>query len=571
MTRSRLVLLSVLVAVGLSGILVYRLFIPRDGIWFTDIGMAAGLGQQPETRAEGYYRVIETMGSGVALIDYDGDGWLDLVIGQGGELPGDTKPSDVSCRLYRNQRDGTFVDVTEAVGLRFTPFVQGLAVGDFDADGHDDLFIAGFGRSALYRNTGTGGFEDVTDAAGVAGSGWPSSCAFADLDGDGFLDLVVVRYLAETIDDRGMPTVRCPTRQPPPADLYGYCPPHSHPPQSDLVYRNHGDGTFVEVSEMAGLSRVAAPGLGVVIADLDGDGLLDIYVANDMQPNHWWRNEGQFRFQESAMVAGLAVGETGEARAGMGIAVGDYDADGRLDLLVTNFQDEPNDLYRQLAAGVFTIATSEAGLWGPSMSVLGFGTGFLDVDNSGELDLFVSNGHINDFRVIGKPFRQSPQLFRNQGTGTFANESADCGRYFQGQWLGRAVAFGDLDNDGDLDIVVTHLDRPPAILRNDSRPGGNFLGLKLESSSRSRSPVGSVVTAHVGDRTIHRTIHAGSSYLASNDTRLLIGLGDAEQVDRLEIRWPGGNEQQLEALPAGSYFEIREGESPQRIQYRSSP
>ena len=592
-TRSlRWFALPVVIALG---VIVYVRRDPGEGIRFVEVAEASGLVVEPETRAEGDYRVIETMGSGVAVIDYDGDGWLDVVIGRGGTLPGDAGDGDAgagdgdagdgdatvesgaagsgaqfgpSVRLFRNQRDGTFRDVTAAAGLNFAPFAQGFAVGDVDGDGHDDLFVAGFARSALFRNTGRGGFEEITERAGVAGSGWASSTALADLDGDGHLDLIVVRYLANTIDSRGKPTVRCPTRQ---AELNyrnGYCPPHAHSPEHDLLYRNRGDGTFEDVSERSGFADSAAPGLGVVVADLDGDGLVDIYVANDMTPNQWWQNQGEFRFQEAAAVSGLAVGEMGESRAGMGIAAGDYDRDGMIDLLVTNFQDEPNDLYRQDAPGVFSVATDDAGLRGASTRVLGFGTGFVDFDNSGELDLFVTNGHINDFRVIGKPFRQPPQLFRNLGDGRFEDRSDDCGGYFQGEWLGRGAAFGDFDNDGDTDIVVTHLGRIPALLRNETTPRGAFVGLKLVAESASRSPVGARLRVRVGSRTLHRWVVSGGSYLASSDPRVLIGIGGASSVDAVEIRWPDGDEHRFENLEADAYYEVSQGSPPRRIDRR---
>ena len=535
-----------------------------EGIRFTDVGASAGIDLAPETRAEGAFRLIESSGSGIAVIDYDGDGWMDLVIGRGGELPGDRDPLDNACRLYRNRGDGTFEDVTERAGLRFAPFAQGMAVGDFDADGHPDLFIAGFERSALFRNTGRGGFEDVTETAGVAGEGWASSCAFADLDGDGYLDLYVTRYLGGTVDHLGRPTVRCPTATQGMGERYGYCPPHAHTALSDLVYRNNGDGTFTDVSEASGIGEETSPGLAVAILDVDNDGLLDIYVANDMRPNHWWRNLGDFRFQESAKPAGLAYGQGGESHAGMGVAVGDYDGDGMIDLMVTNFQDEPNDLYRQVAPGVFTLGTEEAGLKRPSRRVLGFGIAFLDADNSGHLDLVVANGHLNDFRSDGTPYQQAPQLFRNVGGGRFVDFSDEAGRYFRTKTLARAVALADFDNDGDIDIVVTHLDRPPALLRNDSRPRGHFLGLELAGDSPSGTAIGAVIRVACGDRVSSHTLYAGGSYLTSSDPRLLVGLGEHERVDRLTIRWPGGAEQTFEGLDADHYYRIVEGGSPEK-------
>ncbi len=562
--RRRSGLLLVLCTLLASGA-AYWLLSRQQGIWFTDVSTQAGLTIVTDNRAQGGYRMIEAMGTGLALIDYDSDGWLDIAVGQGGDLPGDVGPGGRSCFLYRNNRDGTFTDVSEQAGLDFTVFTQGMAVGDFDGDGHDDLFIAGFERSVLYRNTGKGAFEDVTQTAGVAGAGWASSCAFADLSGDGYLDLYVVRYLANTIDEAGQPTVLCPTNQPtmPP---YAYCPPTAHSPEGDLIYRNNGDGTFTEVSELSAIAAAPAPGLGVLIADLDGDRLLDIFVANDMQPNQLWKNLGGFEFEDIAKLAGVAYGDDGQAKAGMGIAAGDYTGDGLLDIWVTNFYNELNSLFRQRHPGVFEFATSHAGLEEPSWKMLGFGTGFLDADNNGQLDLFVANGVLNDYSSIGRPYEQPAQLFRNTGDARFEDISASCGKYFRGKWLGRAVALGDLNNDGATDLVVSHLGRHPALLRNDTQPRGQFLGLQLTGAGGSRSPVGAVVRVSVAGRTIQRSLVAGTSYLASHDPRLLIGLGEVSSVENVHIRWPSGTEQDFGTLEGGAYYRIVEGGQPERLE-----
>lgn len=538
-------------------------------IHFIDIAIASGIDFIPEDRAEGDFRLIEAMGSGVGLIDFDNDGRLDIVFGQGGLLPGDQQSSGPSCRLFHNQGSDTFIDVTQRSGLTFDGFVQGFAVGDYDGDGNQDLFVAGFDRSALYRNLGDGRFEETTDTAGVAGSGWASSCAFADLNGNGYLDLYVVRYLADTISPSGRPTVQCPTNQPGTSSPYGYCPPIAHEPQADIIYRNNGDGTFTDVSESSGIATARAPGLGLVIVDLDGDGKLDIYVANDMKPNQLWRNLGDLRFEEVGMLSGVAVGENGESRAGMGIAAGDYDGNGLIDLVVTNFQDEPNDVYRQITPGQFLISTADVGLTVPSLTVLGFGIGFLDANNRGMPDLFVSNGHLNDYRVIGKPYEQKPQLFRNLGQPgnsnpgqvSFEEISPTCGNYFRELWLGRSAALGDLNNDGLTDIVVSHLGQPPAVLKNASRPKGRFVSLHLESDSPSSSAIGSQVAVYASTGVFKKFAFAGGSYLSASDPRLLIGLGDAVAIDRVEVTWPNGQKQVVKDLNLDSFYRIRQGKS----------
>ena len=552
-------------------------------IYFVDIASASGINFIPEDRAEGDFRLIEAMGSGVGLIDFDNDGRLDIIFGQGGRLPGDQQAGDQqagdqqasgpSCRLFHNQGSDTFVDVTQRSGITFDGFVQGFAAGDYDGDGHQDLFIAGFDRSALYRNLGDGRFEETTDIAGVAGKGWASSCAFADLNGNGYLDLYVVRYLADTISPSGRPTVQCPTNQPGTPSPYGYCPPVAHEPEADIIYQNNGDGTFTDISESSGVATARAPGLGLVIVDLDGDGKLDIYVANDMKPNQLWRNLGDLRFEEVGMLSGVAVGENGESRAGMGIAAGDYDGDGLIDLVVTNFQDEPNDVYRQVTPGQFLISTPDVGLTVPSLTVLGFGIGFLDTNNRGMLDLFVSNGHLNDYRVIGKPYEQKPQLFSNlaksghsnAGQVSFEDISSTSGNYFGELWLGRSAALGDLNNDGLTDIVVTHLGRPPAILKNASQPKGRFLCLRLESDTPSSSAIGSQIAVHTSTGVFRRAVFGGGSYLSTSDPRASIGLGDAVVIDHVEVTWPNGEKQVIENLDLDSFYRIRQGANPVKL------
>jgi len=525
---------------------------------FRDVATEAGLTVPHFNAADGQFRLVETMGSGVGLIDYEGDGWLDIFVPQGCPLPSDPAQRRYTARLYRNNRDGTFADVTEAAGVGFNGYGLGVAVGDYDGDGHDDLYVSAFGGGVLYHNNGDGTFTDVTESARVVGTGWGTSCAFADLDGDGHVDLYVAHYLSETVNDRGQPTVSCNAL---PGAL-GYCPPAAFAAEPDALYRNNGDGTFREISREAGVTTPAGKGLGVAIADWDDDGRLDVFVANDQTPNALFHNLGGMKFEEVAESWGLGYNESGDLRAGMGVAVGDYDGDGRTDLLVTNFYEEASTLYRNAAPGRFVVETSQARLTAPSRSKLGFGTGFLDYDNDGRLDLFVANGHVNDVRPLGIPYAMTPQLFRGVGRGKFAEASSQAGPYFQAAWLGRGAAFGDLDNDGDTDVVVSHLGRPPAVLVNETAPRGGFLRLTLHGAGPGRDATGARVVVEAGGQTLVRTVAAGTSYLSTGDRRVLVGLGAADRVDRLTVHWLSGKSQSWSDLDPGRSLVLAEGGQP---------
>ncbi|MFO0890376.1 MAG: FG-GAP-like repeat-containing protein [Isosphaeraceae bacterium] len=528
---------------------------PETSLRFRDEHEKAGLTEPHFEAADGRFRLVESMGSGVGLIDHDGDGWLDIFVAQGCPIPLDPKQAKYTSRLYRNRRDGTFADVTAKAGVGFNGYGQGVAVGDYDGDGRLDLYVSGFGPGALYRNLGNGTFRDETARAGVAGGGWATSCAFADLDGDGDLDLYVCHYLADTVDAEGNSSVRCNATP----GRIGYCPPDAFQAEPDVLYRNNGDGTFTDVSRESGIASVAGKGLGLVIADLDDDGKLDIFVANDQTPNFLFRNLGGLRFEEAAVRYGVAYSESGQLRSGMGVAAGDYDGDGRLDLLVTNFYEEGDTLYRNVGPGDFQVTTAVARLTAPSRGTLGFGAGFLDADDDGRLDLFVANGHLNDVRPLGMPYRMPPHLFRNDGRSGFRDASAGAGPYFREAWLGRGAAFGDLDNDGGPDIVVTHLGRPPAVLINETTPRGHFLGLSLSPGRGAGPCVGARVTAECGGRRVVRDLVGGTSYLSASDSRILIGLSDHGRVDRLEVRWPSGASQEWRDVQADRWLEATEG------------
>lgn len=536
---------------------------PITRIRFDEVGQKAGLSIPHYPAAHGQFRLVETMGSGVGLIDFDRDGKLDIFIGQGADIPKDATDKAHAAQLYRNNGDGTFEDVAQKAGVDFRGFAQGIAVGDYDGDGQDDIYVSGFQSSALYRNRGDGTFEERSEKAGLKNNGWATSAAFADLDRDGDLDLYVVRYLANTVDADGRPTVTCNAL---PGQI-GYCPPLAHNPESDSLYRNNGDGTFTDIGPQIGLSPADGNGLGLAIADFDNDSNLDIFVANDKTPCRFYHNLGEMKFEETGLAWGLALNETGEPTAAMGVAVGDADNDGLLDLLVTNFYEEGATFYRNLGKGSFQVATSRARLKSPTRGRLGFGTGFTDFDNDGQLDLFIANGHVNDVRPLRMPYQMPAQLFRNTGGARFDDLSNTAGAYFQKAVLGRGAAFGDFDNDGRVDILVTHNDAPPALLKNQPIPGDENKSLRLRLSpakvaGKAVSPVGCTLTIQVkhGQKLV-RQVFAGSSYLSSHDQTLTIGVGPVSQVTAVEIRWPSGKVETWKNLATGKLLELAEGGS----------
>jgi len=533
-------------------------------IRFEETASAAGLTTLHYPAAHGQFRLVETMGGGVGLIDFDGDGRLDIYLTQGTDLPTDPGDKAHAAQLYRNLGDGKFENVAEKAGVAFRGYGQGVAVGDYDGDGHDDLYVAGFESAALYRNRGDGTFEDRTEASGLKGHGWSTSTAFADLDSDGDLDLYVVRYLADTVDAAGRPTVTCNAL---PGQI-GYCPPLAYAPAADSLYRNDGDGKFTDIGPEIGLEKSAGNGLGLAIADFDDDGKLDIFVANDKTPCQLYRNLGGMKFEEVGLSWGVAFDESGEPTAAMGVAVGDVDNDGLPDILVTNFYEEGATLYRNLGGGRFEVATARGRLKIPTRGRLGFGTGFADFDNDGSLDLFITNGHVNDVTALRMPFRMKPQLFRNDGSGRFADVSAISGSYFETERLGRGAAFGDFNDDGRVDLVVTHNDEAPALLINKKMPGDDSRSLRLKLvpapvGGKAVSPLGAVVKAELDDaRTLTRFLAAGTSYLSAHDTRLTIGTGKAVGVKKLTVRWPSGRSESWSELPLDRPVVIEEGKSP---------
>jgi tetratricopeptide (TPR) repeat protein len=521
---------------------------------FVDDAESAGLRFVYRNGETAVRQMPEPLGGGVGLLDFDGDGWLDVYVVQGGTFPpsSDAPPGD---RLFRNRRDGRFEDVTTSAHLNGRGYGHGVAVGDYDGDGDPDLFVTRWRSYALYRNNGDGTFADVTADAGLSGErGWPTSAAFADLDGDGDLDLYVCHYLQWSPDDPRP----CRERS---TNAYIYCHPRDFPAESDRLFRNDG-GRFVDVTAEAGIVDKDGRGLGVVAADLDGDGKVDLFVANDSTANFLWRNLGGLRFEEVGHAAGVAANANGGYQAGMGAACGDLDGDGQIDLAVTNFYGESTSFYRNLGGGLFVDRTGAVGLASASRYLLGFGIAFVDVDNDGRLDLLTANGHLNP--LPDTPYRMPVQLLLGQADGRLRDTTASAGPATTKPRLGRGLAAGDLDNDGRIDAVVIDHNAPLATLHNRTEGGGHWLTLRLEGTRSNRDAVGaSVVVAAGGQRqTAQRS--GGGSYESASDPRVHFGLGATRRVDQVEVAWPSGRVDRHAGLAADRGYLLREGEPEAR-------
>ena len=521
-------------------------------ITFLDVAAEAGVAFRFDDGSRGRHDLPEIMGGGVALIDFDGDGRLDIYLCNGGPIVATPGRPDPPCRLFRNEGGWRFRDVTDLAGAPGPSYAMGAAVGDFDGDGLDDLFVTGWRDQRLYRNAGDGRFEDVTARAGLTSDLWSTSAAFADLDGDGDLDLYVAAYL--DYDPSLAPFCAAPDGG------RDYCGPEDFAAQPDRLYRNGGDGTFTDVSKSAGIDRPGGRGLGVIVADLVGDPRLDLFVANDGTPCWLFENRGGLRFEEVGLQAGVALDGRGDALAGMGVAIGDVDDDGRPDLLATNFLGRSTVAFRALGDGTFADASDAFGLSAATRPLLGFGIALADFDSDGRLDLIQANGHVLDRARLGVPLAMKPTLLRNSG-GRFDEVGASAGPWFARAILGRGLAVGDLDDDGRPDVVVNALRAPAAVLRN-LVPGGRSLTLELVGRAPScAQPIGAKVKATLGDRTLVRSLDGGGSYLAASDRRVHIGLGEAGRVDRLEVTWPSGRVEIRKNLPRGR-LRIVEGTTP---------
>jgi hypothetical protein len=523
--------------------------------WFVDVTATAGIDFVHFDPATDAHYIQETMGSGLGWIDYDADGWPDLFCVQDGPVrPTSGSPAPTN-KLYRNNRDGSFTDVTAKAGLTRSEFGQGCAVGDFDNDGFDDLVVTHLGGIVLYRNNGDGTFTDITKKAGLHNPHWGTSCGWGDIDGDGFLDLYVCNYVAVDVD-------RYPECV---ADGRRFvCPPPSFPHVFHRLFRNAGNGAFTDITMSSGVgSAPPSPGLGVVLTDLDGDGKLDVYVANDLKAQYLFHNLGGGRFEEKGTRAGCGLGPFGQPVSGMGVEAFDADGSGRPSLFVTNFQNEPNVLYRNRGNLKFSESSAAAGLNRPSIDRLGFGTVMIDANLDGRPDLAVANGHIhrNAEEVYRAPYAQLAQLFVGEGKGTFRDGSDRAGAYFRQPRVGRGMAWADFDRDGKPDLAVSHVGGPVALLHNRTDTSNGWVGFELigDGKRSNQNAIGSRVEVETDAGVQVRFVNGGGSYLSANERRVLVGLGTATIVKRVTVRWPSGVEQTFRDVIAGRYWRLREG------------
>jgi len=538
------------------------------GVSFLNVARESGLNAKTIFGGEHKNKyLLETTGCGVAFYDYDNDGWLDIFLVNGTRLEGFPAGSEPTSHLFRNNRDGTFTDVTTKAGLVHSGWGQGVCVGDYDNDGWDDLYVTYFGKNVLYHNNGDGTFTDVSQKAGVAGKGtrWSTGCAFVDYDRDGRLDLFVANYI-----DLDLATAPVPESGP---CLYKSvmvaCGPPGMENGKNILYHNNGDGTFTDVSEAAGiLGANGTYGLGVLTADLDNDGWPDIYVANDSTASALYQNKKNGKFQDIAIEAGCALSPDGKPQAGMGISAADYDLDGNLDLIKTNFAGDTPSLYHNQGGANFEDATFTAGL-GAHTQYLGWGCGFFDMDNDGWPDILICNGHVYpevEQLKTEAGYAQRKLLYHNLHNGHFADVSLQAGPGISEPSPSRGAAFGDFDNDGDIDVVINTVNDYPQLLRCDSKLDHNWIKIRTIGTKSNRSGIGArlmCVTHPPGETKPHQQIdevRSGGGYFSQSDLRVHFGLGKAEKVDVLEIKWPSGQVDTLKDIKANQVVFVKEGE-----------
>ncbi len=541
---------------------------PDPGVSFLNVARESGLNVKTIFGGEQKNKyLLETTGCGVAFYDYDNDGWLDIFLVNGSRLEGFPPGAEPTSHLFQNNRDGTFTDVTAKAGVAHSGWGQGVCIGDYNNDGWEDLFVTYYGKNVLYHNNGDGTFTDVTQKAGVAGKGtrWNTGCAFVDYDRDGHLDLFVANYI-----DLDLATAPAPESGP---CLYKgvlvACGPPGLQGGKNILYHNNRDGTFADVSEAAGIFRANGTyGLGVLTADFDNDGWPDIYVANDSTASALYQNKKNGKFEDVAIEAGCALSPDGKPQAGMGLAAADYDLDGNLDIVKTNFAGDTPSLYHNLGGGNFEDATFTAGL-GAHTQFLGWGCGFFDYDNDGWPDILICNGHVYpevEQLKTEAGYRQRKLLYRNLRNGHFADISLQVGPGISDPAACRGCAFGDFDNDGDIDVVVNTVNDFPQLLRCDSKLANNWIKVRTIGTKSNRSGIGAriaCVTRVPGESKPHRQIdevRSGGSYISQNDLRIHFGIGKAEQVDLLEIRWPSSHVDTIKDVKANQLIFVKEGE-----------
>ncbi len=544
--------------------------LPSNGLDVKFVNVARDSGLNVKTLFGGEHKnkyLLETTGCGVAFYDYDNDGWLDIFLVSGSRLEGFPAGQAPTSHLFKNNRDGTFTDVTAQAGLLHSGWGQGVCVGDYDNDGYEDLFVTYFGKNVLYHNNGNGTFTDVTEKAGVGGNGkrWNTGCAFLDYDRDGHLDLFVANYI-----DLDLATAPVPESGP---CLYKgvmvACGPPGLNGGKNILYRNNGNGTFTDVTEQAGiLDANGTFGLGVLTADFDNDGWPDIYVANDSTASALYQNRKNGKFVDIAMEAGCALSADGKPQAGMGVSAADYDLDGNLDIVKTNFAGDTPSLYHNIGGATFEDATFAAGL-GRHTQFLGWGCGFFDMDNDGWPDILICNGHVYpevEQLKTEAGYAQQKLLYKNLRNGRFDDVSLQAGPGITVPVASRGCAFGDFDNDGDIDVVVNTVNDYPQLLRCDSSSGHNWIKVRTIGTKSNRSGIGArlrCVTHPPDESKPHQQIdevRSGGSYISQNDLRVHFGLGKAEKVDVLEIRWPSGQVDTLKDVKVNQLIFVKEGE-----------
>jgi len=530
----------------------------------TDVARQAGLRSTCVSgRPDSKPWIVETTGCGIAVFDYDRDGWLDIFQVNATTLEGFPHGKEPTCHLYHNNRDGTFTDVTAKAGLTRSGWGQGVCIGDYDNDGWDDLFVTYWGQNALYHNNGDGTFTDVTARAGLIQRGqrprWNSGCSFVDYNRDGHLDLFIANYVDVDLSELPKPGSGqyCSWKGVP-----VMCGPRGLPPSGNILYHNNGDGTFTDVTAKAGILKT--PGhyaFSPVTGDFDNDGWPDIYVACDSTPSILYRNKRDGTFEDIAIPAGCALNDDGQSQAGMGAAAGDYNCDGWLDIFKTNFSDDTCSLYRNDGDGTFTDATFSAGM-GLNTRYLGWGCGFVDLDNDGWLDVFVAHGHVYpevERAGVDVPYKEPKIVYRNLRNGRFEDVSARAGPGVGLLRSARGVAFGDFDNDGDVDIVINNVDDTPTLLRNDVTRTNRWLKIKLEGSPSNRSGIGARVKVVTGGHAQIDEVRSGGSYISQSDLRLHFGMGSATQADLVEIRWPSGHVDRVKNVATNQVIQMKEG------------
>ena len=527
---------------------------------FTDVASKAGLTQPIVYGTDGEVTyIIESMGGGCAFFDYDNDGWMDVFIVGGQRLDG--TPPGSGNRLYHNNRDGTFRDVTERSGLSAPGWANGVCIGDYNNDGHEDIFLTYYGQNRLFRNNGDGTFTDVTAQAGLlhTGNRFGAGCTFLDYNRDGHLDLFVANYVEFDLATAPMPSVQVAT-----CSYQGvavYCGPRGLPLPAHNLYRNNGDGTFSDVSQESGIASIRTSyGLTAVSFDVDEDGWPDIFVAADSTPSLLFLNNHDGTFREEGLIRGLAVSSNGQEMAGMGIALGDYDLDGHIDIFKTHYQVQSCGLYHGTGKGDFDDVTDSSGV-GVERRYVSWGDAMLDLDNDGWPDIFYVTGNVYPEleKVFSRfPAKSQPILLRNLHNGTFLEMGDEAGAAMSAKHVSRGCAFGDFDNDGDIDILIMNQNEPPSLLRNDVPAGHNWIKIRLEGTKSNRSAIGSRVLVHYAGHVQAQALMSQSSYLSANDPRLHFGLGYETVVD-IEVYWPSGTTEKFRSIPANQLVTLREG------------